>query len=574
RGRFQAAWQRFCSDLDEQAQTSTEEVVTLAEHYEHAARWLAVVADDYEVLDHMDWFFTTHVLGRLSSDLALTGVALRGAVADHSASLTAERLTQLYRRLAWIFTVELESFERKRYVSLSHEVNKAMNLNSYIGLMGGRYRELLTPAGRALSPSEDHVDLVVPDRDYILTLDADSVVMPEYCLRLVHLLEQSHNADVAVAQTPYSSYPGASTRLERIAGATTDLQHIAHQGMTFHEATFWVGANAVLRKRALDDVMQTEWSGGWPIRRYIQDRTVIEDTESSIDLVTHGWQLSNYPERLSYSATPPDFGSLCIQRHRWANGGLLIVPKLWRYVRSNRARGERTTFAELFLRINYMASVFWSSISLLLLLTLRFNGRLLSPLVFVAAAPYFITMAMDLHYCGYKRLDVLRIYAFNLLLLPVNLAGASSSLVQGLTGAKGQFRRTPKVRQRTVPALVYIVLPYALVAISLYTLRRAYNEHLWADAVFAAANAALAVYAIVAFVGIRNSILDAWANILALLYKPEPSLRPKQPRRSAPASIPTPEVALSDWERILYFGSADPAHHSAPNGSAAALEGN
>ena len=38
------------------------------------------------------------------------------------------------------FRAELTSFERKQYVSLSHEPNKAMNLNSYIGLMGGSYR--------------------------------------------------------------------------------------------------------------------------------------------------------------------------------------------------------------------------------------------------------------------------------------------------------------------------------------------------------------------------------------------------------------------------------------------------
>lgn len=63
-------------------------------------------------------------------------------------------------------------------------------------------------------------------------------------------------------------------------------------------------------------------------RRFIQDRTVIEDTESSIDLRRKEWRLYNYPERLSYSATPPDFGSLVIQRGRWANGGLLILPKL------------------------------------------------------------------------------------------------------------------------------------------------------------------------------------------------------------------------------------------------------
>ena len=64
---------------------------------------------------------------------------------------------------------------------------------------------------------------------------------------------------------------------------------------------------------------------------------MIEDTESTIDLAAHGWTLHNYPERLAYSATPPDFGSLCIQRHRWANGGLLIIPKLVRAVRQRRA---------------------------------------------------------------------------------------------------------------------------------------------------------------------------------------------------------------------------------------------
>ena len=204
-----------------------------------------------------------------------------------------------------------------------------MNLNSYIGLMGGSYREVATPAGRFLMPAGDgESDLVVPDPDYVLTIDADSVILPEYCLRLVHLLEREENQKVAVAQSPYSAFPGAATRLERIAGATTDLQHIIHQGMTYHNATFWVGANAILRKRALADIEQIEYKGEFKIYRYISDRTVIEDTESTIDLAADGWTLHNYRERLAYSATPPDFGSLCIQRHRWANGGLLILPKL------------------------------------------------------------------------------------------------------------------------------------------------------------------------------------------------------------------------------------------------------
>ena len=51
-----------------------------------------------------------------------------------------KRMLQLYRRLAWTFRAELTWFERKLYASLSHEANKAMNLNSYIGLMGRTLR--------------------------------------------------------------------------------------------------------------------------------------------------------------------------------------------------------------------------------------------------------------------------------------------------------------------------------------------------------------------------------------------------------------------------------------------------
>lgn len=343
--------------------------------------------------------------------------------------------------------------------------------------------------------------------------------------------------------------------MERIAGATTDLQHIIHQEMTYHGASFWVGANAILRKVALDDIAESEYVGGFQIHRYISDRTVIEDTESTIDLAAHGWTLHNYPERLAYSATPADFGSLCIQRHRWANGGLLIMPKLVRCVRQRRWNNERTGISELLLRLNYMASVFWSSLSVLFLMVLRFDGHLLSPLTFLVAVPYFLAMAVDLRYCGYKMLDALRIYGFNLLLLPVNLAGSLSSVVQALTGSKDRFLRTPKVRDRTVPGFVYVVLPYVLVGLSVYTAKTAYDHHLWADSAFGAINAVLASYAIVAFVGVRNSLVDMFVNVTSWLYRPQ-RYEPAPTRRAAPGSV-SPDTELADWEMVLYLGFAD-----------------
>ncbi|HVS99983.1 MAG TPA: glycosyltransferase family 2 protein [Solirubrobacterales bacterium] len=555
RRRFDLALQRFEAAADPSAPTSVDQVEALAVEYEYATSWVRSLSEQYHVSDHNEAFFATQVLGKLAGDLAVVGRALRAAAADEPEKIDAARLAQLYRRLAWTFRCEVSSFQRKSYASLSAEPNKAMNLNSYIGLMGGAYREVETPAGLNLVPAGDREpDLVVPEAEFILTIDADSVIMPEYCLRLVHLLEREEHQKVAVAQSPYSAFPGAATRLERIAGATTDLQHIIHQGMTYHAATFWVGANAVLRKRALDDIEQVEYKGPFKIYRYISDRTVIEDTESSIDLAAGGWTLHNYNERLAFSATPPDFGSLCIQRNRWANGGLLILPNLWRAVRARRRRGERTSIGELLLRLNYMASIFWASLFVLCLMVIPFNGHLVSPLTYAIAIPYFIAMSIDLKYCGYKYIDAFRIYGFNLLLLPVNLAGSISSIVQALTGAKGKFMRTPKVRNRTVPAFIYVVLPYLLVGWSIYTFKVAYEHDLWSNAIFAAINGLLGAYAIVAFIGIGDSLVDIWTNVVSWLYKPQ---GPKKMAARAPAGTEPTRAGVADWELVLYLGHAD-----------------
>jgi cellulose synthase (UDP-forming) len=531
---------------------SVDAISDVAADYRWAAEWLRQMAADEAIDDHVDVFFSEQVLGGLADDLAVTAHALRTA-ADEKASLPASRILELQRRLAWIFSANLETFERKKYASLSHEANKAMNLNAYIGLMGGSYLRENGPDGtilRVTSSSED-ADLVVPDSDYLLTLDADSLLLRDYCLRLVFLLEQPDNERVAVTQTPYSSFRGAPTRIERLAGATTDIQHILHQGMSHHGATFWVGANAVIRKRALEDIVETETVGGFEVRRYVQDRTVIEDTESSIDLGTHGWSLVNYPERLSYSATPPDFGSLIVQRRRWANGGLLILPKLWRQIRERKRNGHQLRLLEILLRVNYMASITWASLGLVFLLVYPYDSRLLSPVVVLAALPYFLAMGSDLRYCGYRYSDILRIYGFNLVLLPVNLAGVLKSIEQSITSKKIPFARTPKIKNRTASPVLYVLTPYLIVAFSLLTLWRDVNAQNWGNAAFAAFNAILGTGAIVSNIGIWNSIVDVNVSMSRWLFVER---KPRVATATVPLSV---SAASPDWHTVLYHGSPD-----------------
>jgi cellulose synthase (UDP-forming) len=491
----------------------------IIERYNWSAQWLEDKAQEEVIEDHVDVFFAEQVLIELAKDLRAAAAEL-AETCESGEKISKNRMVQLGNRLIWIFRAELSFFERKRYISLSHELNKAMNLNSYIGLMGGMYRKVQATEGTILmeTKKESDANLIIPDSDFILTLDADSILLREYCSRLVYLLQQPNNTDVAVVQTPYSSFRGASSRLERLSGATTDIQHIIHQGMSYYNSTFWVGANAVIRKRALEDIVETEFVGGFEIKRFVQDHTVIEDTESSIDMALHNWRLVNYPERLSYSATPPDFGSLVVQRLRWANGGLLIFPKLLKLRHLRKHQGHPLPLAEFFVRTNYMVSIAWSSFGLVLLLAYPYDGRLLSPLVLLAAAPYFIAMAMDLKYCRYNYTDIFRIYGFNLILLPVNIAGTLKSLQQAITTKKIPFARTPKVKNRTATAWLYLVSPLLIIGFSLFTLWRNIEGENWGNAAFAGFNAFAATWAVVAYIGVKNMMVDLWLATIDWLY--------------------------------------------------------
>lgn len=513
---------------------------TIADLHEHAVAWLVELADAEQVRDHADQFFVDRVLLSLARDLGRTADRLR-TIADDA--VPAGEGLALLRRLARIFTVRLDLFERKRYASLSHEANKAMNLNSYIGLMGGEWVvDSVTVGGRSFDVLRaarygETPDRVVPASDYVLTLDADSLLVPDYCVRLVHEMEQPGNERMAVIQTPYSSYRGARTWVERIAGMTTDLQHLQHQGRTAFDATFWVGANAIIRTEALADIVEVRIEDGPAgprvVRTYIQDRTVIEETESSMDLVANGWSLHNYPERLSFSATPPDFGSLVVQRRRWANGGLIVLPKLLDVVRGRRRRDEDASPAEVLLRADYLGSTAWTTVGTALLLLMPETTWLLSPLLFVVALPYFATMALDLRTVGHRLVDMPKVFALNLVLLPVNLAGVAQSVEQVITKRKIPFARTPKVADRVAAPALFVVLPYLIgLGLLAFAVLAATRGH-WPGVVFAGMTGAAALAGAVAFVGTRSAAQDvaaAWREFRAARAKrPLPARAKTQP---------------------------------------------
>jgi hypothetical protein len=325
------------------------------------------------------------------------------------------------------------------------------------------------------------------------------------------------------------------------------VQYIIHQGFTEYRATYWVGANALIRLQALRDVRTWAEERGHRVPIFIQDRTVIEDTGSTLDLIRRGWTLHNYPERLAYSAMPPDFGSLIIQRRRWSNGGLIIFADLVRYARP--LQHARTRAVELLIRAYYLLSPAMANFALLMLLFYPFDMSITSVWLPVSAAPYYYLYGRDMVGSGYRWTDLPRVYALNLLLLPVNLAGVLRSLQRVITGRKSAFGRTPKVEGRTsVPAL-HVLIQCGVLVYLVAMLLADIVLHRFAHTVFCAMNIGFWLYAMLAFVGLRES----WADVRAKFAQHKAALA------AAPIVEPISvrRIGASDRRRRLQIQSAE-----------------
>jgi cellulose synthase/poly-beta-1,6-N-acetylglucosamine synthase-like glycosyltransferase len=487
------------------------ECLRLSEQYRHVAGWFERQTKLCPFNDHTDALFAEKILharALIHHARARDLLELAYTIDTLPAWQAKARVHREYYRLSTLFSARLSSFERKRYRNLSHEPNKAMNLNSYIGAMGKCFRECRRKDGLYLEEAPDQAQAVpIQDAAYVVILDADSLVLPEYALRLIHVLETPGNERIAVIQTPYTAVPNAASSVERVAGASTDVQYFGSQGSTFYGATFWVGASALLRKAALNDIETIHDNQGHQIRKYVEDRTLIEDTDSTFDLLQKGWTLHNYPERLTFSATPPDFGSLLIQRGRWSNGGLLVLPKLVSYLVTRPL--SLSKFKEASFRLYNLVSPAGVSTGFFLLLAWPYSIELNTWWFVLTGLPYYLLYSRDLRLAGFwRKWEVLRVFALNLLLVPVLLTGTLKSLRQVWSGAKSSFARTPKILERTQVPAGYILFEFAfLLWLSAAAAVDFWNHH-WFNGAFALANAGVLCWAIEKFIGFGNCLTD------------------------------------------------------------------
>jgi hypothetical protein len=186
------------------------------------------------------------------------------------------------------------------------------------------------------------------------------------------------------------------------------------------------------------------------------------------------------------------------------------LPKLQRYLIAGPQLLRK--LREGFFRFHYLTSIAGVNAGLALILLYPFPDAFQSVWLPFTAIPYYLLYARDLWCSGYRSpADLLRVYALNLLLLPVNLGGVLRSLHQALRGHRIPFRRTPKIAGRTRVAARYVLMP---AGIGLFCLLAGASDAVLghpASAIFAAFNGTLFIYAIGAFIGFRQ----AWDDVRA-----------------------------------------------------------
>jgi cellulose synthase/poly-beta-1,6-N-acetylglucosamine synthase-like glycosyltransferase len=302
--------------------------------------------------------------------------------------------------------------------------------------------------------------------------------------------------------------------------------------MSHFGATFWVGAAALMRRAALEEIATERDERGHRVKIFIYDRILIEDAAATVDLLNRGWRIYHDLARLSYSATPPDFGALIIQRRRWANGGLLILPRLLGY--ALRWPLSWVRLRESAIRLPTLISAAMSGACLPLLLLVPFDDDMISLWMPVAGLLYFPLYGCDLLRSGYRLADLPRVYALNLLLMPILLGGTLQSLRQVCTGHSVPFRRTPKISYRTSSPPVYLITPAAAllyaVIIAIWDVSVGEYRHM----AFSIFNGAMVGYAIHRFIGVNEWRDDVLACFNSLAQSWMPRLRMKGANHEAP----------------------------------------
>lgn len=389
------------------------EIRLLIHHLRESACVLGNWAGRLAFGDYADRFLADRVLDRLAADFRDLASDFE-RLADAGSAVPAERVRAAYRRLSDTFGARIDVVGVAEHLGADRTGLGASVLEclEVTGPAAGVRETATHPGddrahGRPAAPDASRP----PDADFAVLLDVNTVLLPEYVLRLSHLLRRPESADVAGVLAPLAPIPDASTRSRRVAGAVAGLESQLRLGAARGQAEHHgVQAPAVFRRPALRDLAaeRTEGrssGGGAPSR----PGAASAPTDADRTAPKNG-ALAMCPERLAYG----DIG---------LTGAVLRRPGLDVVAAAPFVLGA--------VLILVAALLGWVAPA----------GSIHLALVVAIVAPSVALVAADLPKFPYFPLDAISATTLGVLLLPTTfLRIARSAMVAALSPARDRLR--------------------------------------------------------------------------------------------------------------------------------------
>jgi len=312
--------------------------------------------------------------------------------------------------------------------------------------------------------------------EFILVLDADHVPAPDIVDQLIGFFQDPKIAIVQTAQDFYNldSFQHLTNWNTKYAWQQQELFfNVIQPGKDHHNAAFYCGSPALLRREALNEVGR------------FATGTITEDMHTGLRLQKKGWRVLYHNRTLARGLAPQTFVGFAIQWQRWGHGAMQVLR------RENPLFGRGLGLGQ---RLCYFGSFYfyWMGFQkLAYILTPIFcliTGvfpLLTQPEIFVLYfGPYFLfnTVASSLFQGGLH--NFLMSEEFNLLKLKVLM----KSTVGLLT--KGSFKVTPKSQAGGADwsdVMLHLLLAVGILVAMAFGLRRLFSlpvgYEFWAYAV-------------------------------------------------------------------------------------------
>jgi len=275
--------------------------------------------------------------------------------------------------------------------------------------------------------------------EFILILDADFVIAPDFLQQTIH-----HFADerIALVQTRWGHLNRNYSLLTRVQALFLDAHFVLEQTARSRSGRFFNfnGTGGIWRRSSIED------AGGW------QHDTLTEDLDLSYRAQLRGWRFIYRDDLVTPGELPVEMNGFKSQQHRWAKGSIQtckkLLPALWRSNAPLKVKIEGTAHFT-----GYFVSPLVVFFCLLIQPTLApAEKHSLQQILFIDIPAFlFTTIPFLVFYLNAQRQLHPKEWTKNIALLPFMVAvGAGVSInntravIEALVGHQSGFIRTPK----------------------------------------------------------------------------------------------------------------------------------